>query len=604
MRDTLYYGDNLDVLRQLRSESVDLIYLDPPFNSQRNYNLVFRDKSTAGLKQAFRDVWRWDDAAENAYNELIAPSFDGPPALREIAEALYRFFGPDRRDDMAYPAMMAIRLVEMHRVLKPTGSLYLHCDPTASHYLKLILDAIFGADRFLNEIVWQRSTAKNDPRRYGRCHDCLLFYSKTKDFTWNQEYTPFQEYSVLKNYTASDPDGRRYRLSDLTANKPGGDTDYEWHGKRPYKGRHWAFSREKMDAMLAEGRIVFRRTGMPVYKRYLDEMPGVPVSDVWTDIPVLASASPERIGYPTQKPVALLKRLIEASSNKGDVVLDPFCGCGTTIEACIKLSRTWIGIDIAHAAVDIIRDRLDRTCPEATYAEVGIPADWESAERLAKANKYAFQWWVVSKIRGRSIAHPKRGKNRKGGDRGVDGEIIVREYDSDQTRRVIISVKGGSALNPGMVRDLIGTVANEKAHMGVLVTMYEPTDGMRKAAREAGTVPSPTDAGGLPRFQIITVADVFANKLPELPGRNVTQDSAPAHKPAQPTLPGIDDIDPPRSIRRGRPKELQPQGTGTPRQDRSTPITDGLQQSPRRPPRRQDLDDGRVTSKPRRRRGV
>lgn len=555
MPDALYYGDNLDVLRQLADDSVDLIYLDPPFNSQRNYNLVFRDRSTVAQKQAFRDVWRWDGAAESAYRQLTSPAFDGPTSLREIISSLYRFFGPDQRDDMAYPAMMAIRLLEMHRVLRTTGSLYLHCDPTASHYLKLILDSIFGHGRFLNEIIWRRSTAKNDPRRYGRCHDTLLFYSKSNVFTWNQEYMPFEDYSVAKNYTATDPDGRRFRLSDLTANKAGGDTDYEWHGQRPYRGRHWAFSRQKMDEMYSQSRIVFRRTGMPVYKRYLDEMPGVPVSDVWTDISMLASASPERIGYPTQKPVALLERIIRSSTNEGDTVLDPFCGCGTTIEAALTLKRTWIGIDIAHAAVDIIRDRLQRSFPDATYNEFGIPADTESAKRLATSNPYAFQWWAVSKVRGRTVAKHKGGRGKKGGDRGVDGEIIVNDYAANYARRAIISVKAGANLGPAMVRDLIGTVSNEGADMGILLTMSHPTAGMVKAAREAGVIRS-TSHEDVPKIQIITIEDVFAERHPRLPGRNVTHESATTG--SQAVLPGINDIDPAAGVLRKAPGKAAP----------------------------------------------
>lgn len=305
-----------------------------------------------------------------------------------------------------------------------------------------------------------------------------------------------------------------------------------------------------MDEMLAQGRIVFRRTGMPVYKRYLDEMPGVPVSDVWTDIPMLASASPERVGYPTQKPVALLERIIKSSTNEGDIILDPFCGCGTTIEAAIKLKRVWIGIDIAHAAVDIIRARMERSFPGVTYSEFGIPADRESAQRLAASNPYTFQWWAVSKIRGRTVSKHHGGRNKKGGDRGVDGEIIVRDYGSDSTRRAIISVKAGSNINPGMVRDLIGTVANEHADMGIMLTMSPPTAGMQLAAREAGTIVS-TSHGEVQRIQLITIDDIFADRLPRLPGRNVTQEALTSGP--QPVLPGINDVDPAVGVLRNAP---------------------------------------------------
>jgi len=333
----LFYGDNLEVLcDQIGPSSVDLVYLDPPFKSNQEYNVLFRDHAgerSAAQMRAFEDTWTWgDDDSDAALQETIALGGDIADAMIALHHILHR------SDMMAYLAMMAPRLMALRRVLKPTGGLYLHCDPTASHYIKLLLDAIFGPENFRNEIVWERSGAKNDPKRFGRCHDIIFFYSAGPTFTWNVQHTAFQDYSIAKNYTAADPDGRRFRLSDLTANRPGGDTDYEWKGMRPYKGRHWAFSKENMEKFEAEGRIVYRRTGMPVYKRYLDEMPGVALQDVWTDIR-LSSADKERLGYPTQKPEALLERIIQASSNEGDVVLDPFCGCGTTIAAAEKLKR-------------------------------------------------------------------------------------------------------------------------------------------------------------------------------------------------------------------------------------------------------------------------
>lgn len=332
-KNLLFYGDNLQVLRErIPSESVDLVYLDPPFNSNRSYNVLFRtrsgDEAQAQL-EAFDDTWTWSQQSEAQYEELVRGG--APTRVADALEAMRRLLGDN--DVLAYLVMMTARLVELHRVLKPTGSLYLHCDPTASHYLKVILDAIFGPVRFQNEIAWQRAGAKNDPKRYGRVHDVIFFYTKGQTFTWNDQFTPFSEESIKKNYTMAEAgSGRRYRHSDLTAGKPGGDVDFEWQGVRPYKGRHWAYTRAKLDAMLAEGRIEFRRTGMPVIKRYLDEQPGVPLQDVWTDIR-LTSADAERLGYPTQKPVALLQRILQASSDPGNVVLDPFCGCGTTIDA-------------------------------------------------------------------------------------------------------------------------------------------------------------------------------------------------------------------------------------------------------------------------------
>ena len=349
----LFYGDNLDVLSQhVGDESVDLVYLDPPFNSNRNYNVLFARHETqasdAAQIKAFDDTWHWTPETDTQYKAAISGGL--PAKVADALAALRTLLGEN--DATAYLVNMAPRLVELHRVLKPTGSLYLHCHPTMSHYLKVMLDTIFGPKFFRNEVSWKRFSAKNDPHRFGRSHDVILFYSRDDKFTWNVQYGPFEQDYVEENYRyVEEGTGRRYRRDNLTANKPGGDVSYEWHGARPYKGRYWAYSREKMDQMLLDGRIEFRRTGMPVYKRYLDEQPGVPLQDIWTDIR-LHSGSKERLGYPTQKPVALLERIVTASSNEGDLVLDPFCGCGTTIEAAERLGRRWIGIDITYLAID------------------------------------------------------------------------------------------------------------------------------------------------------------------------------------------------------------------------------------------------------------
>lgn len=364
----LYCDDNLSRLASFDNESVDLIYLDPPFFSNRVYEVIWGDEAEV---RSFED--RWTGGIQH------------------------------------YIAWMEDRVRELHRVLKPEGSLYLHCDPTASHYLKVMLDDVFGMAKFRNELVWQRFSSKNDPRRYGRNHDTLFFYTKGTKFTWNPQYGPFADDYVESNYRYTEEEtGRRYRLSDLTANKPGGDVDYEWHGMKPYKNRHWAFSRENMDKFLAEGRIVFRRTGMPVYKRYLDEMPGVPLQDVWTDIRLHAGSN-ERLGYPTQKPEALLERLIVASSNAGDIVLDPFCGCGTTIAVAEKLDRQWIGIDISLTAIDIMERRLLKV--GKAPAIVNAPSTVDGLKRL---RPFEFQNWAIGAVNG---THSPR----RTGDMGIDG---------------------------------------------------------------------------------------------------------------------------------------------------------------------------------------
>jgi DNA modification methylase len=513
MPNALYYGDNLKVLREsIASESVDLIYLDPPFNSNATYNVLFKapsgDQSQAQI-EAFEDTWHWTtDGAERAFDEVVTgPQSDASIMLRAMRSAL------GENDMMAYLAMMAVRLIELHRVLKPTGSLYLHCDPTASHYLKTLADAVFGADRFRTEIIWKRSAAHSDTkqgrRQHGRVHDVILFYTKGTAWTWNPIYTPYDQTYILSHYSKiEDGTGRRYRVDNLTAAKPGGDTLYEWKAVRPYKGRYWAYSKEKMEEFERQGRLIYTRTGMPEYKRYLDEMPGVPLQDIWTDIDPINSQASERLGYPTQKPVALLERVISASSNPGDLVLDPFCGCGTTVHAAQKLGRQWIGIDITHLAIALIERRLTEAFPGIAYDVFGVPKDAAGARNLAERDKHEFQKWITATIG----AQPYKG-GKKGMDRGIDGYLHFR--DADKTPQfAVISVKGGG-IKSGDVRDLKGTMEREKAALGIFLTLNEPTREMEKEAASAGFY----ETGGMkvPRLQILTAAQVLDNRRPQVP---------------------------------------------------------------------------------------
>ena len=432
--DVLYYGDNLEILRRyIPDGSVDLVYLDPPFNSNRDYNVIFKDESgrqSDAQLTAFDDTWHWGPDAEAQYLYLTNTAYHQggvPDKVSTLVAALRQGINPSPM--LAYLVEMAVRLVELHRVLKPTGSLYLHCDPTASHYLRLILDAIFEPRHFQNEITWKRFSAKNDPKRYGRSHDVILFYAKSATFTWHPEYGPFEDDHVEENYRYVEPGtGRRYRRGDLTANKPGGDVDFEWHGMRPYRGRHWAYSRANMDRMLAEGRVEFRKTGMPVYKRYLDEQPGVPLQDVWVDIR-LHAGSKERLGWATQKPVALLERILAASSNPGDIVLDPFCGCGTALVAAQKLDRRWIGIDITYLAIAVMRARLKDAFGLEEVPVVGQPTEVEGARQLARSpeGRYQFQWWALGLV----DARPVGGMEKKGADQGIDGKITFTDQNRE-----------------------------------------------------------------------------------------------------------------------------------------------------------------------------
>lgn len=497
--NTLYYGDNLTILRnEIGDESVDLIYLDPPFNSKANYNLLFRSpkghESPAQIT-AFEDTWHWGEQAEREFGELIhQPNTD----VSEMMQALRRFLGEN--DVMAYLTMMANRLLELHRVLKPSGSLYLHCDPTASHYLKIVMDGVFGKENFKNEIVWQRTSAHNDPARYGRIHDLLFFYTKTRSYIWNQQYDPPDEQFFKAHDFELDENGKRYRKRDLTAPGHGNQSgQYEWKGMRPPKGRMWSYTKENMERLEAEGRIVYTRTGMPRMKIYELDLKGVPYQDVWASPELwLNSAAAERLGYPTQKPTQLLERIIQSSSGEGSVVLDPFCGCGTAIHAAEKLKRQWIGIDITHLAISLVEKRLRDAFAGITFEVQGTPKDFDSARDLAHRDKYQFQWWACSLVN----AQPFQGK-KKGADTGIDGVIYFQD-DKTMPKKIVVSVKAGENVSVPMVRDLGHVIDREKASIGLFLTLAQPTRPMKEEAIKAGYYASPIGAS-FPKIQILTI---------------------------------------------------------------------------------------------------
>ncbi|MGH2973398.1 MAG: DNA methyltransferase [Solirubrobacterales bacterium] len=519
----LFYGDNLDVLRRyVDDESVDLVYLDPPFNSNASYNVLFAEQDgsrSAAQIQAFGDTWRWDQSAANAYEEAVESGGDVSRAMRAFRTIL------SASNMLAYLAMMAPRLVELHRVLKSTGSLYLHCDPTASHYLKLLLDSVFGPRCFRSEIVWKRSSAHSDTKQgrriHGHIHDVILFYTKGgEDWTWNPVFTPYDEAYVESKYRhVEDDTGRRYRLSDLTAAKPGGDTSYEWHGRTPYRGRYWAYSREKMDQFYEEGRIRFpaKVGGVPELKRYLDEQLGVPLQDLWTDLDPINAKAAERLGYPTQKPESLLERIIETSSNEGDVVLDPFCGCGTAVAVSEKLNRRWVGIDITCLATHLIKSRLFDAFGEGIdFSVTGEPTTLEEAAQLAEEDRMQFEVWALGLVGARSE------QKKKGRDGGIDGELLFHEKEGGKTRRVILSVKSGKT-GVSHVRELRGVIEEHNAEIGVLITMREPTRPMRELAASAGFYESGSEGVGTwgkhPRIQIFTIAELLEGAKIDKPPR-------------------------------------------------------------------------------------
>ena len=516
--NTLFYGDNLPILREyIPDESIDLIYLDPPFNSNRTYNVLFKQESGKDSEAqiaAFEDTWHWNQAAEDTYRHLTN---EAPAQVSQMISALRTFItgsANGRNQMMAYLVMMAARLVELHRVLRPTGSLYLHCDPTASHYLKILLDTIFSPENFRAEIVWKRSSAHSDAKQGakqpGRIHDVIFFYSKGKEWTWNSVHTAYDPDYLASNYRyVEETTGRRFKSTDLTAAKPGGDTSYEWKGRRPPEGRYWAYSKENMQRFEAESRLYYSSTGLPRLKQYLDEMPGVSLQDMWTDIAPIGSQAAERLGYPTQKPLALLERIIQASSNPGDVVLDPFCGCGTSIAAAQKLGRRWVGIDITYLSIALQKNRLSTAFPDTKYRVIGEPTTLHDARQLAQDDRFQFQWWALSLLRARPYGGDSSGKQgKKGADRGIDGLITFIDDHTGTMKRVIVQVKSGHVSRP-MISELVGTINRESAAIGVFLTLEEPTAQMKQEAVTAGYYHSPGWNQDYPRIQILTVKNLL-----------------------------------------------------------------------------------------------
>ena len=442
MSNTLFYGDNLQVLREhIADASVDLVYLDPPFNSNASYNVLFREKSgedSPAQIKAFTDTWEWTLETERTFEQDIVLHPGTPAAVKDMITAFRQFIG--RNAMLAYLVMMTPRLVELRRVLKPTGSLYLHCDPTASHYLKIVLDAVFGKENFRNEIIWKRQSAHSDSRGYGSIHDTVLFYVKSSSFVWNPIYQSYEDSYVEQYYRYRDDDGRRFMSADLSAaGLQGGGYEYEWKGVV----RVWRAPMETMQRLDEEGRIFYTRNGIPRLKRYLDEAKGMPIQDLWNDMESLRSWHKERLGYPTQKPEALLERIIQASSNEGDVVLDPFCGCGTAVAAAHKFNRQWLGIDVTHLAVALMKSRLKTAFnldPGADYAVVGEPRDVGSARALWEQDPYQFQFWAVSLLE----AQPQA-EQRRGADQGIDGIIYFVDGPRRTPQKVVIQVKGGGS---------------------------------------------------------------------------------------------------------------------------------------------------------------
>jgi site-specific DNA-methyltransferase (adenine-specific) len=547
---TLYYGDNLDILkRYIKDESVDLVYLDPPFNSAQNYNAFFHEKDgtdAASQIRAFEDTWHWDIETKKAYDAVT----EQPGKVSDVMQAFYTFLGGN--DMMAYLTMMSSRLVELRRVLKSTGSLYLHCDPTASHYLKLLCDAIMGKENFQNEIIWPRTNAHNiASNHFSRVHDTIFLYSKSEDYLWNHQYAEFSP-QQLDRYFPDPETGRPITGQDLTmTGNP--DRNFEWRGTKPAPNRGWGLSLEELEKLWAEGLILKKKDGTPRLdgrKVFLDEKKGKPVIDVWTDIERIGNTSAERLGYPTQKPIALLERIILASTNPGGLVLDPFCGCGTTIDAAEKNGRDWIGIDVTQLAISLIKNRLQDTYgsrlkfvsgsesrssrreeaqtspPEKSQSLVtsaatkenislvriiGEPTTPNEAATLAEQDKFQFQWWALGLVGARPV------EQKKGADHGIDGKILFRDDPkAARPEQIIIQVKGGKT-GVKDVRDLRGVLDREKAAIGILISLQPPTGPMETEAASAGFYEHKVNKLKYPRIQLRTVKELMEGKGIERP---------------------------------------------------------------------------------------
>ncbi|MEO0248712.1 MAG: DNA methyltransferase, partial [candidate division WOR-3 bacterium] len=476
-----------------------LVYLDPPFKSNQDYNVLFAEQNgsrSAAQIKAFEDTWRWDQGAAAAYEEIVEKG----GKVSQAMQAFRSFLGES--DMMAYLAMMAPRLVELRRVLKPTGSIYLHCDPTASHYLKMLMDAIFGGQNFRNEIVWRRTpfagSSKARALQLPRSHDVILFYSKSDLRAWNPPMKPYSE-SYLRRFKWDDNDGRGpYRKTLLKT-----------------------FSSDTFERLRAEKRLVppVHAGARWSYKQYLSESSGqIQIDDLWIDINAINPVARERLGYPTQKPEALLERILAASSNEGDVVLDPFCGCGTTIAAAEKLKRRWIGIDITHLAITLIKHRLRDTFGDAiagTYKVIGEPVSLPDAQQLAADDPYQFQWWALGLVGARPV------EGKKGADKGIDGRLYFHDEPGGKTKQIILSVKAGHLLS-SHIRDLRGVIEREKAEIGVLISLEEPTKSMRTEAASAGFYKTPY--GNHPKLQILTVKELLDGRRINYPPQYARED--------------------------------------------------------------------------------
>ena len=533
----LYYGDCLTIMRDMPLGSVDLVYLDPPFNSNRDYNAIYKDETGRPLPdqvEAFNDLWELSEERQRAIRMM-------PVLMRDagidddIVQFWQTWMNALRNTQprlLAYLSYMTERLLPLRGLIRPTGSVYLHCDTTASHYIKVMMDGIFGHQNFRNEVIWKRANAHNDPKGFGRISDTILFYTKGQNYTWNTLHTPYRD-DYYESHFKKDEKGRWYRTVPLDAPRHGEGSPnllYEWKGKWPAKSRTWAVKREAMEEYESKGLLRYTRTGTPTLLKYADMSKGVPLQNIWTDIPPVNPQAKERLGYPTQKPTALLKRIVQSSSNPGDTVLDPFCGCATTLEAAHALGRKWIGIDIAiHAIKRVAKVRLEDRLglrEGRNFKIEGVPQSLEGAQDLWNRDKYQFQKWAIEQIDGFVTS-------KKTSDGGIDGRLYFSVPGFNDLQSMVIEVKGGQNVGIDIVRSLRGVLDRDRALMAGIVIMDDL--GPRKMAnfrREMGDV-GDLEVSGLPypKMQLLTVPEIIAGK------RFATPTVARGRGIAQPWLP-------------------------------------------------------------------
>jgi len=549
----LYYGDNLEVLRKyIKDESVDLCYIDPPFNSKRNYNQIYNrvGKEDRAQAQAFIDTWTWDEMAEQGYAEIM-DNYNGLFTAQTISliAGLKNVLGKESL--LAYLVSMTLRAVEIHRVLKPTGSFYFHCDPTSSHYLKLMLDAVFcakGGD-YLNEITWKRNFTKKGSQykmnRYANNCDIIFFYCKSATYFFS---TPKVKLTTTKDieklYPKIDENGKRFKSEpiELPAMMARDNLKYEYKGYKPANG--WMMSKEKLEGLDRNGKLFFTKNGKPRRKNFLADYSGAEVDNIWIDILPLGQKQAEGMGYPTQKPEALLERIIKASSNEGDVVLDAYCGCGTTIAVAEKLNRQWIGMDITYQSISLILKRIEDRIGKTALSNItlnGVPQDMKSAIALAnkkddRTRKEFEKWCVLAYSNNRAIIN-----EQKGGDKGIDGIGFIQERDENsdpQPRKIIFSVKSDKKVIPSYIRDLKGVMEREEAVMGVFISLYDVTKGMNEEAKKSGTYKNNLFDMTFPKLTVVTAREILDGQRLNIPVLDVVKKAEHKGKEIknQPTL--------------------------------------------------------------------